>query len=244
MKTTFVAIVVLCIASIPILAESASDMGFSAGGGPMPALLFLDLDDLNTAVTHAGYPQISQVLFVMGGAGYGSISDDLRIGGVGLSGDTTSISGSRSVSLTMGYGGATIEKAAVTEDDYTILLGTMLGYGNLDLRFIRDVPDSFDDAVAQPFLSSMTKGFYVVQPYVAFESKPLSWIWMRFQLGFLWSLPENWSFEDTEFSGPPHTMTGLSVSAMIRFGGGWVSSDTPEEDQQEATQTPMESGTE
>jgi len=43
---------------------------------------------------------------------------------------------------------------------------------------------------------------------------------VRFQLGFLWTLADDWSFEDVEFSGPPRTLGGLSASLMVRFGGG------------------------
>ncbi|MCK4570409.1 hypothetical protein KAT84_00530 [Candidatus Bipolaricaulota bacterium] len=192
---------------------------YVGGGGPMPTLLFLDFEDLNGAITDAGYPQISQVLFANGGGGYGGALDGLRIGGFYIGGDTMSASESRSVSLNMGYGGMMIEKAVRSDDDFTVVLGTMLGFGSLDLRFISNLPETFEDAVANPFLSSMSKEFYVVQPYVAFESKPYSWMWARFQLGFLWTLADKWTFEETEFAGPPRTFGGLTASLMIRFGG-------------------------
>ncbi|MCK5245346.1 hypothetical protein KAR02_00495, partial [Candidatus Bipolaricaulota bacterium] len=50
--------------------------------------------------------------------------------------------------------------------------------------------------------------------------KPCSWMWARFQLGFLWTLTDNWTFEDAEFSGPPSALGGVTASLMIRFGGG------------------------
>lgn len=200
------------------LAESAGNLG--GGGGPMPTLLFLDLEDLNGAITGAGYPQLDQVLFAMGGGGYGGALDGLRIGGFGVGGDSLSTTGSRSVSLDLGYGGMIIEKAVTTEENFTVVLGAMLGGGALDLRFISNLPETFEDAVNNPFVSSMTKEFYAIQPYIAFESKPYSWMWARFQLGFLWTLAGDWSFEEVEFAGPPRTLGGLTASLMIRFGGG------------------------
>lgn len=227
MKTTFILIFLLCLVPFTGLADSAeaadsAESGdiFFGGGGPMPTLLFLDLEDLNSAITNVGYPQITQVLFANGGGGYGGALDGLRIGGFGLGGDTMSVSESRSVSFDLAYGGMMIEKAVRNDDDFTVVLGTLLGFGGLDLRFISGVPETFEDAVANPFVSSMSKNFYVVQPYIAFEAKPFSWMSARFQLGFLWTLADQWTFEEAEFAGPPRTLGGLTATLMLRFGGG------------------------
>jgi len=236
MKTTLILVLLLSLITIPGLAESAdsadsADSATSAdlagstglvigGGGPMPTLMFLNLEDLNGSITVAGYPQINQVLFANGGGGYIGQLDGLRIGGFGLSGDTVSNSGSRSVSFDLAYGGIMVEKAVSNDDEFTVVLGTLLGLGSLDLRFISDIPVSFEDAVANPFVSSMSKEFFAVQPYIAFESKPFSWMWARLQLGFLWTLADQWTFEDAEFAGPPRTLGGLTASLMLRFGGG------------------------
>ena len=226
MKTTLVLMLSLCVLTLAGLADSEPtelgepDVKFVAGGGPMPTLLFLDLDDLNGAITDAGYPQIDQVLFANGGGGYVGALDGIRIGGFGVGGGNLSASESRSVSFDLAYGGMIIEKAVQAEDDFTAVLGTMLGFGGLDLRFISNLPETFEDAVSNPFVSSMTKEFFAIQPYIAFESKPFSWAWARFQLGFLWTLADDWSFEEAEFAGPPRTLGGLTASLMIRFGGG------------------------
>jgi len=229
MKMTLILALSLCVLTLAVFGDDEpaeftepmeSTVRYGGGGGPMPSLLFLDLDDLNDAITDADYPQISQVLFATGGGGYGGDLDGIRIGGFGIAGDTLSVSASRSVSFDLAYGGMMIEKATHTEDNFTVVLGTMLGFGNLDLRFISSLPETFEDAVNNPFVSSMTKGFYAVQPYIAFESKPYSWMWARFQLGFLWTLAGDWSFEDAEFPGPPRALGGLTASLMIRFGSG------------------------
>ncbi len=226
MRTTLVLMLSLCVLTLAGLADSEptglgeSETQFVGGGGPMPTLLFLDLEDLNGTITGAGYPQIDQVLFANGGGGYGGVLDGIRIGGFGVGGSNLSASESRSVSFDLAYGGMIIEKAVQAEDDFTVVLGTMLGFGGLDLRFISNLPETFEDAVSNPFVSSMTKEFFAVQPYIAFESKPFSWMWARFQLGFLWTLADNWSFENAEFAGPPRTLGGLTATLMLRFGGG------------------------
>ena len=189
------------------------------GGGPMPSILFLDLGDLNAAVTAAGYPRISEVLFAMGGSGYGGRADGIRFGGVGGGGATTSRDGERSVRFGLDYYGFLVEKATASDAGLTVVLGTLLGGGRLDLRLIDRFPDSFEDAVGAPYVASMTKELYALQPYIAFEARPLHWLATRFQVGFLWTLTDPWAFEEAEFSGPPRTLTGLVASLTVQFGG-------------------------
>jgi hypothetical protein len=189
------------------------------GGGPMPSILFLDLGGLNAAVTGAGYPRISELLFTMGGSGYSRRGDGVRFGGMGSGGATTSTNDERSVRFGLDYYGFLVEKATASASGLTVVLGSVLGAGSLDLRLIDRLPDSFEDAVGTPYVASMTKGFYALQAYIAFEARPLSWMATRFQLGFLWALTDPWTFEEVEFSGPPRTLTGLVASLTVRFGG-------------------------
>ena len=185
----------------------------------MPSILFLDLGCLNAAVTAAGYPRINELLFTMGGSGYGGQHDGIRLGGMGRSAATTSRDGERSVRFGLDTYGLLIEKATASDSGLTVVLGTLLGGGSLDLRLIGRFPNSFEDAVGAPYVASMTKGFYTLQPYIAFEATPLSWMATRFQVGFLWALTDPWAFEEVEFSGPPRTLTGLVASLTVRFGG-------------------------
>jgi len=213
-------LVIAMVLTIPfaVAADSPED-GAGGGGGPMPSILFLDLGGLNEAVTSADYPRISEVLFTMGASGYGGRAGGVRFGGTGSSGATTSRNDERSVRLELETYGFLIEKAAVSDSGLTIILGTVLGGGSLDLRLIDRFPDSFDDAVGAPYVASMTKDFYSLQPYVAFEARPLSWMATRFQLSFLWALTDPWTFEEVEFAGPPRTLTGLVASLTVQFGG-------------------------
>lgn len=200
-------------------AETDSNTAYGGGGGPMPSLLFLDLSDLNDATAAAGYPALKEVLFLIGGGGYGGEVSGLRMGGYGVGGMTESVRSERTVELEMNYGGLMIEKAVDTQSDLTLVLGTMVGGGTADLRLVSYLPDTFGDAVASPYVSSMSKDFFAVQPYVAFESQPLSWMWSRFQVGLLWTLADDWTFEEAQFAGPPKALGGIIAQVMLRFGG-------------------------
>jgi len=220
MKTTCALVLLLCLVPLTGFSDDSQSSEFFGGGGPMPTLLFLNLEDLNSAIIDVGYPQFNQVLFANGGGGYWGEPDGLRIGGVGLGGNTLTTSGTRTASFDIAYGGIMLEKAVRSDKDFTVVLGALFGYGGLDLRFVNALPETFEDAVANPFISSMSKEFFALQPYIAFESQPSSWMWARFQLGFLWTLTDDWMFDETEFSGPPRTLGGLTASLMLRFGGG------------------------
>jgi hypothetical protein len=185
----------------------------------MPSILFLDLSGLNAAITSAGYPHINEVLFAMGGGGYGGSGDGVRFGGLGGGGETVSANEGRNVRFGLDYYGFLLEKATESNSELTVVLGAVLGGGSLELRLIDRFPDSFDDAVGSPYVISMTKSFYMLQPYVAFEARPLNWMATRLQLGFLWGLTDPWAFEEVQFSGPPRTLTGLIASLTVQFGG-------------------------
>lgn len=210
-------------------ANGDSNPIYGGGGGPMPSLLFLDLTDLNTATAATGYPALKEVLFLMGGGGYGGEVSGLRMGGYGVSGMTESLRGERTVEFEINYGGLMIEKAVDTQANLTLVLGTLVGGGTADLRLVSYLPDTFEDAVASPYVSTMSKDFFAVQPYVAFESQPLPWMWSRLQVGLLWTLTDHWTFEDAQFPGPPKALGGIIAQVMLRFGGQGVDTEDASE---------------
>ncbi len=213
-----------------LVAETNEDAIGFGGGGPQPSLLFLDLGDLNQGLNAAGYPTLREVMFMMGGAGYGGLRDGIRFGGSGISGNIEASFDGRSVTLGADYGGVLIEKGVSADRDLTFVLGTLIGGGSLDLRLVKDRPGSFEDAVLSPFVSSMSRDFFAMEPYIAFEVRPLPWAWGRVQLGLLWTLSGPWSFEGVEFSGPPRAFGGFIGQFMVRFGSpGSVAGPEPSE---------------
>jgi len=231
MRFRELAVTLLLVGMLGTLALADEDTGdsYGGGGGPMPSLLFLDLEDLNAVTASAGYPALREVLYLNGGGGYGGAINGVRIGGYGLGGKTEAVRDERSVEFEMNYGGVMVEKAVSTSADLTLVLGSVIGGGRAGLILVNYLPDTFNDAVASPYVSTMTKDFFAVQPYVAFETQPLSWMWTRFQMGFLWTLADAWTFEDAEFAGPPRSIGGIIVQVMLSFGGqGAADGDEPE----------------
>jgi len=232
-RTSIAAILLVASFSLLATADGTTTVGVV---GPTPAILFLQLDTLNSAITTAGYPRITEVLFTMGGSGLAGRDDGVRFGGMGTSGATISRDGTRSVRLALDYYGLLVEKATHSESDLTVVLGAMLGGGSLDLRLIHRVPDTFDDAAGMPYVASMSKCLYAVEPYVAFETRPSSWLSTRLQFGLLWALTDPWTFEEAEFAGPPRTMAGLVASLTLQFGLPEVDTDEAPDDAAEPAQ--------
>ena len=215
MKARMIAGLLLGLAFLVSPVASAATVG---GGGPMPSVFFLTLDDLNEVLVDSGYPSLPGLMFLWQAGGHAGDVDGVRIGGYGGTGDLNATQEGRSVALEMIYGGLSLEKGVRADDEMVLVLGTLLGGGTLDLTLVRYLPSSFQGAVETPYVSSMSKGFFAVQPYVAFETQPLSWLWSRLQIGFLWTLTGDWEFESAGFPGPPSSLGGLSVQMMFRFG--------------------------
>jgi len=124
------------------------------------------------------------------GGGFGGAPDGIRFGGFGADGDSLTVVGTRTVAFELTYGGMLIEKAANVDSGATTVFGTLFGIGAIDLHLTQDLPTDFQDAVDEPFMSKMGKNFYAVEPYIASESRPASWLWARFQIGLLWTLSD------------------------------------------------------
>jgi hypothetical protein len=138
---------------------------------------------------------------------------------MGAGGESTVSEGDRRVTLAVSYYGLILESGRAWDPDLTVVLGAMFGGGSLELTLVHDTPASFDEAVGTPLRTAMTKPLYVLQPYIAFEARPLSWLSTRLQLGVLWGLADPWDIEEEELSGPPRSVTALVASLAVQFGG-------------------------
>jgi hypothetical protein len=226
-RSPLLAVLIIVLCGVGLAAANDGSLAALGGGGPMPGVVFLELSDLNQITAEAGYPALREVVLLMGGGGYAGATYGVRVGGLGFGGSTEASAGDRSVTLSVDYGGLLIEKGVRADGDLTVVLGSLLGGGSLDLRLVKNLPGSFSDAVTSPYVSTLSRDFFAVQPYVAFEVRPLSWAWARLQFGLLWTLAEPWTFESAEFFGPPRSFGGFTAQIMIRFGvPDWMTKGT------------------
>lgn len=120
-------------------AQDAEDVGlvsrFGIAGGFNPVYIFPDLSGLNTEIRKAGLGELNNGLILWGGGGYAYIMfvNNLRIGGIGLSG-TSSTTGSvnnfdREVDFNFGLGGVTVEYTLPFVNRVALSVGAVIGVG-------------------------------------------------------------------------------------------------------------------
>ena len=206
-------------------------------GGFTPVFLFWDANAFNDQLppTAAKFDKTPMVL--LGGSGYAYIMlmDNLRIGGMGLSGTakSSSLIGSvrRDVDLTIGFGGVTIEYAVQVLDRLDIVPGIMLGGGGMDITMTRDdgtfkswgnVWNEFDLNTATQNVSRKLQGsFFVYQPSVYVEFALLRWIGLRAGVSYVGMTAPSWKIDrDQDLSGVPSAVRGQgwSISTGVFLG--------------------------
>jgi hypothetical protein len=189
------------------------------GGGPMPGLLLLDLARLNAKLEANGYGPLDKMVFVMGGGGYGGEARGLRFGGMGFGGEVSSMSAQRVATLSVGFGGFMVERGLFAGAGYSLSLGAVIGGGGADLDLLDHRSSSFDDAISNPANTSLTRGFFAIQPYAGIEVSLLDWIMLKVNLGYLWTFGEPWKQEGLPLQGPPESFSAPLVQVMVTFGG-------------------------
>jgi ketosteroid isomerase-like protein len=98
-------------------------------------------------------------------------------------------------------------------------IGVVLGGGEVDLKLRDHSPVSFEDAVANPATTTLSRGFLSAEPYIRFQVQPLMWLGLKLHLGYLFTLPGGWEEGGQEISGPSLNLTGPFVGISIAFGG-------------------------
>ena len=206
-------------------------------GGFTPVFLFWDVNAFNDQLppTAAKFNKVPMALY--GGSGYAYIMlmDNLRVGGMGLSGSTKSSSliGNvrRDVDVTIGFGGVTIEYAVPILVRLDVVPGIMLGGGGMDITMTRDdgsfkswgpVWNDFDLNTGTQNVSRKLQGsFFVYQPSVYVEFALLRWIGLRAGVSYVGMASPTWKIDrDQDLSDVPSTVRGQgwSISTGVFLG--------------------------
>ncbi len=215
-------IVLLGLPLVALQAQEAAPLELVeglGGGGPLPGLLLLDLEGLNEKLEANGYAPLAEMVFIMGGGGFGGEVEGLRFGGLGWGGEVSSQAGQKVAKLSIGFGGFMLERGLSSGERYSLALGAVIGGGDAALDLLDHRSSSFDDAVSNPANTSLTRGFFGVQAYAGLEFALLDWIMLKVSLGYLWTFGEPWQQAGLALTGPPESLSAPSVQVMIAFGG-------------------------
>jgi len=212
--------------------ESGPGFGF---GGPMIGLFVLDLgsgDDqatVNGILAENGYATLPNRIITFGGGGGGGVIGSMSFGGRGWGGSIDSLREGKKAELSLGFGGMDIAYVVGGNEQALLLIGAVLGGGGLDLKLRNRIPTSFEDAVADPTSTTLSRGFFGAEPYVRFQIQPFDWLGFEFHLGYLFTLVGNWEEGGQELAGPTLEVSGAFVGLSIAFGGIEGADDDVEE---------------
>ncbi|MCS7240733.1 MAG: hypothetical protein NZ651_05775 [Candidatus Bipolaricaulota bacterium] len=209
-------ILALVVLGVGVWAQEPLGIG---GGGFMPVFLFPNLQELNEELSQAGFGEFDSPLVLWGGCGFGGFLTGSRFGGMGYGGDITVSSGEKSAQLSLGVGGFVMEQGLVAQERAALSLGLMIGGGSAELLLVFHKPSSFGEALATPASTSLSRGFFALQPYVSAELFLLDWMFVKVNVGYLFSWGDPWEISGTAVAGPPGQLSAMVFQVFIVFGG-------------------------
>jgi hypothetical protein len=214
---------------------------FGIAGGFAPTFLFPNLDPLNKELGKLGFEKVSESgLVSWGGGGYAYIMliDNLRVGGLGLSGSSISsgVMGgiekyNTEVVYNYGLGGLTIEYTIPAIKVIAISVGGIVGIGSSSVQIFRnkgkiDWNDVWLDAknLSGTSKSSNTKfynNFVTIAPTLNFDFPVNRFISLRLGGGYIFSFNDEWRADNdaAALNVPPDLKsTTFFVQTGIFFG--------------------------
>ena len=224
-------------------AQDGEDVGwvarFGIAGGINPAYVFPNLDPLNTKIKSLGLSELSNsgmVLWGGGGYAYIMVVDNLRLGGIGLSGSIgTSANSSglnREVDYNMGLGGVTVEYTLPFIRYVAVSVGTILGVGSQSIEIYENWGDySWDNSFPQPpyvswsgngsTYTKITNTFFTVTPTLNIDVPFSRFIALRVGGGYILNFNDKWKVNNgRDINSVPSDLTSNNffIQTGIYFG--------------------------
>lgn len=209
--------------------------------GYVPGWLFVDVKPINSfIVANEGTSLKDNGVYLngIGGSAFIMFVDNLRVGGLGMSGKTSStrldaFGVRRDVELNVGFGGVTFEYVLQLQDRLNLSLGTMLGTGGMDLtlRQTNGAPLSWNGewgnfgsgnynqpgSLVANSTRTLTGSYFVYVPSVAIEYGILGWLGARLGVSYVGMAFPSWEVDEKyELLGVPSSVSGRGF--MINAG--------------------------
>ena len=203
------------------------------GGGPMLTAVLFDLSELEKSLLPKS-PEFAgdlildknKVSLLWGGGGFGG-SGRLRFGGQGWGGEWTVAYPSENkafnqAKLSIEGGGFMMDYLLVSGNRLSLSLGAVIGGTGitlvLDNKF---ATSSWSEIVKGPKSLELSRSYFMVESYLAFQLKFASFMGIRVTAGYLFQTSfDDWQLQDeTKIkNGPLKTLTAPVVNVMLFFG--------------------------
>lgn len=206
--------------------------------GYTPGWLFVKTKAINEYIVPARGAALKEsgvYLNGIGGGLYIMFVPNLRVGGSGMSGKSTSTSLDgfgvrRDVEMEVSFGGVTVDYVVPLVERFDLVGGVTVGGGSLSLTLRQDFGRSPSwnsewgnfgspgGAGSPPNLSRKLSGsYFVIVPSVSFEYAILGWIGVRLGVSYVGMISPSWSVDDKyELLGVPSDISGRGF--MINGG--------------------------
>lgn len=204
--------------------------------------LFMDTKPINDFLKLSNASPVNDNgVFIYGGAGaaYIMLVKNLRVGGIGMSGHTSSsvvdpATGiRRDAKLTAGYGALTLEYVVPIVERLDLIGGLNLGWGGIDIELTKSSSNSTTWEQEQTAFGSqplttfnnvtrtLSGNFFIWTPSVSLEYAFLGYLGIRVGVSYLGMSSPSWQVDKTyDLVGVPSNVTGkgLMVNGGIFLG--------------------------
>ncbi|MEW6652574.1 MAG: hypothetical protein AB1394_03790 [Bacteroidota bacterium] len=240
-------LLLLLLTGTKSFAQEGEDVGwvsrFGAAGGVSPSYVFPNLEALNLKVKNIGIPELSNGMFLFGGGGYAYIMiiDNVRIGGIGLSGTQSTngrvsypefFSADREVKFNYGFGGLTVEYTLPFVKNVALSIGGIIGGGSQSIEIFENknryawdltwpvTPAMF--STFEPGVSTEIKNsFFTFTPTLNLDVPINRFIALRIGTGYVMNFSDDWKINnDQKILGVPKDLSSNNffVQTGIYFG--------------------------
>ena len=245
----FTCLLLVLVFSAKSFAQEGEDVGwvarFGAAAGLAPAFVFPNVDPINVELAKIGVPQLStNGMFVYGGGGYAYIMivDNLRLGGIGLSGSQSTSRKVGSSLLSTNYdfevkhsysfGGLTVEYTLPFINKVAVSVGAVIGLGTQSVDLYENFGNyEWTELFPQPVYSSKSShpgvhseiknNFISITPTLNLDVPINRFIALRVGGGYVLPISESWSMNnDQTINNIPSNLNAKSffIQTGIYFG--------------------------
>lgn len=210
-------LLVLMIVSISVIyAQENAEVGwvarFGLAGGVNPVYLFPNVDPVNEQIKNAGLSGLSENgMIAWGGSGYAYIMfvENLRIGGIGLSGSISS-SGrvgefDKEVKYGYGLGGLTVEYTLPSIHRVAVSFGGIIGIASSEIEIYQSNMNytwenlwqkTSSNVMTREVSDKLTKTSYLIAPTVNFDIPLNRFIAFRIGGGYSFTFGGDWEINN------------------------------------------------
>jgi hypothetical protein len=226
---------------IPPRRTKAPKVGLFAGY--TPGLLFFSVSPVNEFLSGTGAePMNDEAMFMQGGAGalYILVVPNMRVGFMGMGGvrSTTTANMTTSVrqdvDVSISFGGFTFDYVWTVVPKLDVALGTMIGWGGMDLTLRKQLAGSgqtwegekdlftnWNATTGNVLTRNLSGSFFTLVPSVSLEYAISGWIGVRIGASYVAMMAPSWSLDgEHDLVGVPSSVKGdgLMLHAGIFVG--------------------------